>query len=88
MAMSFGEASFRYIVDVDGQLHGVERTCVDSRTLLALAGLDDGRRLLQIRGDLAVEVEPGSPVRLSEDEVAFFRSASPLEGALPLRLAA
>ena len=88
MAMRFGVASFRYIVDVDGQLHGMERSCVDARMLLALAGLDDGRRLLQIRDELAVEIEPGSPVRLSEDEVAFFRSASSLEGAPPLRLAA
>lgn len=88
MAMTFGEVSFRHIVDVDGQLHGIERGCVDARTLLALAGLDGGRRLLRIRGDLVVEVEPGSPVRLSEDEVAFFRSAPSIAGTPPLRLAA
>ena len=88
MAMRVGAASYRHIVDVDRQLHGMEQAFVDARALLALAGLDGGRRLLSIRGDLTVEVEPGRPVRLSEDEVAFFRSVPAPASFAPFRLAA
>lgn len=85
MALKFGSASFRHVVDVDGQLHGIEQRCVDAGTLLGLAGHAGGRRLYREVGDAMVEVDPGSPVRLNEDEVAFFRSVPWLRGcALPL----
>lgn len=74
MTMNFGTASFRHVVDVDGQLHGIEQSCVDVGALLGLAGHRSGRRLYREVGDAMVEVEPGKPVRLNEDEVAFFRS--------------
>ena len=87
MAMRFGSASFRHIVDIDGQLHGIEQQCVDARSLLGLAGHDAGRDLYQVRGDLMHPVEPGRSVRLSEDEVAFFRSV-PSTARIAMRLAA
>lgn len=88
MAMRFGAASFRHIVDVDGQLHGVESRCVNARAILALAGLDGGRALYRVRGDLATEIEQGRPIHLSEDEVAFFRSGPAVRREHPLALAA
>lgn len=86
MAMRFGAASFRHIVDVDGQLHGIENRCVDARAILALAGLDGRHPLYRVHGDLAIEIEQGRPISLSEDEVAFFRSGPAMraEHALPL----
>lgn len=87
MATTFGSRSFRHVVDVDGQLHGVEERLVAVSTLLALAGRDGRDTLFRVDRGCAVALDPARPVALSEDEVAFFETASAV-ARHPMRLAA
>ena len=65
---------FRHIIDVDGLLLGFQQEVVDTNTLLARVGLAGRRGLVRVVGEELVPLECCQPIRLSEDQVLFFRS--------------
>ena len=64
----------RHIVDVDGQLIGIESPAVRASHLLARAGIEGGRRLALVTDDRELTLGDDQLVDLSEREVLFFRS--------------
>lgn len=83
---------FRHIVDVDGQLIGVDAPVVTVADLLARAGRSAERRVFIVRGGARTLVEPHQPIALDENELLFVETvrASPMQPfrPLPFRLAA
>lgn len=75
----------RHIVDVDGQLIGIDPCTVSTVMLRALAGFRGD--LVQVLGELEMPLQSNQIVRLREDEVLFFRSTRRL-GADEWRAAA
>jgi len=72
--MAHLDHEFRYIVDVDGQLIGIDDTFVDAPSLLARAGCSPHARLSRVAGDLRIPVRAGEYLRLSPTDVLFFES--------------
>ncbi len=65
---------FRHIVDVDGQLVGIDAPVVDAITLMRRTGLTGARRLVLVRHGLRTNVGREDSIVLREDEVLFFES--------------
>lgn len=66
---------YRHIVDVDGQLIGIDAPVIDAVTLLRRTGLTGRRRLVLIRNGKRTNVGDQDRIRLREDEVLFFETA-------------
>jgi hypothetical protein len=71
-SMNVKPAELRHIVDVDGQLFGIEPATVNATVLKALAGVTGD--LMQVRGEFEVPLGALQSISLREDEVMFFRS--------------
>lgn len=67
-------AELRHIVDVDGQLFGIEPSRVSAAVLRALAGIRGD--IVQVVGEHEMPIRDGQSIRLLEDRVLFFRSRS------------
>ncbi len=72
--MRTGDIELRHIVDVDGQLIGIDADMVDASTLLARAGRGPDRRVFLVRAGERTAVAPHQRLRLSEREVLFFET--------------
>jgi hypothetical protein len=82
---------FRNIVDVDGQLLGIDSDVIDTATLLVRANRSPASRLWLVRAGERVLLPARQLVRLNQDEVLFFETdEAELGGPLPelARLAA
>lgn len=72
--MAAGIIEFRHIVDVDGQLIGIDAEVTDAATLLRRAGRSVDRRLVLVRIGERTALTAKDRIRLREDEVLFFES--------------
>lgn len=72
--MRTGDIELRHIVDVDGQLIGIDADVVDASTLLVHAGRGPDRRVYLVRAGERTAVAPHERLRLSEREVLFFET--------------
>lgn len=85
--MACWDIGLQHIVDVDGQLLGIDAEVIDTASLLARANRPADRDLWLIRAGERAAVQPRQLLRLSRDEVLFFETSS-RSGSLPQRLAA
>jgi hypothetical protein len=74
--MNVSNIELRYIVDVDGQLHGIDADVIDPAVLLSRAGRPLGCRLWLVRAGERVAIRAKQAIRLSKDEVLFFETES------------
>jgi hypothetical protein len=65
---------FRHIVDVDGQLIGIDAPVIDPITLMGRTDLTGERRLILVRHGLRTSVDLEDSIVLREDEVLFFET--------------
>lgn len=81
--MRMGDIELRHIVDVDGQLIGIDAAFVDVSTLLRRAGRGLYRRVFMVRAGERTAISPQQRIRLSEGEVLFFETMpAPMAQAL------
>ena len=73
--MNVSNIELRHIVDVDGQLLGIDAEVVDTATLLARANRPAASQLWMVRAGERVALEPRQAIRLREDSVLFFESS-------------
>lgn len=73
--MNISNIELRHIVDVDGQLLGIDAEVVDSATLLARAKRPAGSKLWLVRAGERIAIGARQAIRLSEDAVLFFETA-------------
>ncbi len=73
--MGFSDIGLRHIVDVDGQLLGIDAEVIDTASLLARANRPSERQLWCVRAGERIAVPPKHLIRLSEDEVLFFETS-------------
>lgn len=74
--MNIKNIALRHIVDVDGQLLGIDAEVVDPATLLARANRPAGSQLWLVRAGERIAIGARQAIRLSEDAVLFFETAS------------
>lgn len=86
--MAFWDIGLRNIVDVDGQLLGIDADVIDTASLLAKANQSPDRRIWLVRAGERLPLQARQLVRLSEDEVLFFETAVAGENRQSVRLAA
>jgi hypothetical protein len=72
--MAFWDLGLRNIVDVDGQLLGIDVDVIDTATLLARANRSLDRQLWLVRAGERVHLKARQLIRLSHDEVLFFET--------------
>jgi hypothetical protein len=67
----------RYVIDIDGSLRATNSRLVNAEEIIALHGrlAADATIVWEINGD-TVPLNRGDRIELSEDSVAFFRSAT------------
>lgn len=82
--MACSELCFRHIIDLDGQLAGIEEAVIDAASLLVQAGRKAGAPLYLIKAGSRTLIGPQDLVRLSEEEVLFFETcAAPVWQPIP-----
>ena len=92
--MRMGDLELRHIVDVDGQLIGIDADVVDAGTLLRRTHRSADRRVFLIRAGERIAIGTHQHIRLDEDEVVFFETMpapaaqAPSSRRAPTRLAA
>ena len=92
--MRMGDIELRHIVDVDGQLIGIDAGMVDASMLLRRAGRDPDRRVFLMRAGERTAIAPQQRIRLDEDQVLFFETMPAMvlqasgRAPFPVRLAA
>jgi hypothetical protein len=73
--MIFSDIGLRHIVDVDGQLLGIDAEMIDPTMLLKRANRPSDSSLWMIHAGERVAVYPDQLIRLVEDEVLFFQTS-------------
>jgi hypothetical protein len=86
--MGFSDIGLRHIVDVDGQLLGIDAEVIDPTYLLARANRSADRHLWMVRAGERLFVQPGQRIRLTRDEVIFFETSTSVGGRDFHRMAA
>ena len=86
--MGFSDIGLRHIVDVDGQLLGIDDEVIEAGSLLARANCPGDSRLWLVHAGERFPLEPRQLIRLSEDEVLFFESSVMVRREALHRLAA
>lgn len=86
--MNIQNIELRHIVDVDGQLLGIDADVVDTATLLARANRPAGTPLWMVRAGERFAVQPRQAIRLSENDVLYFETSIRAAWTLPERLLA
>lgn len=87
--MNISSIELRHIVDVDGQLLGIDAEVIDTATLLTKAHRPAESQLWLVRAGERVAIECRQAIRLSQDDVLFFEtSAMPARWVGPQLLAA
>ncbi|MBY8823370.1 hypothetical protein [Sphingomonas colocasiae] len=74
--MGFSDIGLRHIVDVDGQLLGIDADVIDTASLLARADRPADSQLWLVRAGERFAVRPKQLIRLSEDDVLFFETSA------------
>lgn len=85
--MAYWDIGLHHIVDVDGQLFGIDAEVINTASLLAKANCPPDCGLWFVRAGERVAVPPRSALRLSRDEVLFFETSDRL-ASIEHRLAA
>jgi len=86
--MNISNIELRHIVDIDGQLLGIDAEVVDTATLLARANRPATSQLWIVRAGARTPVEPRQAIRLSADDVLFFETSARADRWAPQLLAA
>ena len=86
--MGFSDIGLRHIVDVDGQLLGIDAPLVEAANLLARANCPEDSQLWMVQAGERFPLEPTQIIHLSEDEVLFFESSVMIRREALYRLAA
>lgn len=86
--MGFSDIGLRHIVDVDGQLLGIDQEAIEVGSLLARANRSTERHVWLVRQGERRYLDPTQIVTLSEDEVLFFETAETTGWSAMERLAA
>ncbi|MDO6414306.1 hypothetical protein Q4F19_07920 [Sphingomonas sp. BIUV-7] len=86
--MGFSDIGLRHIVDVDGQLLGIDAEVIDTSYLLAKANRPADRQLWMVRAGERLFVQPRQRIQLTQDEVIFFETSSHVSMQVPHRMAA
>ena len=88
--MNVSNIELRHIVDVDGQLLGIDADVVEPATLLARAKRPAGSQMWLVRAGERIAIGARQAIRLSEHDVLFFETATADSGhwAEPRLLAA
>ncbi|WCT72597.1 hypothetical protein PQ455_13260 [Sphingomonas naphthae] len=74
--MGFSDIGLRHIVDVDGQLLGIDAGVIDTSALLARANRPSDRQLWVVRAGERFLLQSKQRIHLSEDEVLFFETTA------------
>ena len=74
--MGFSDIGLRHIVDIDGQLLGIDAEMIDTTSLLARANCPEGSLIWMVHAGERVAIEPRQIIRLSEQSVTFFETSS------------
>ena len=74
--MGFSDIGLRHIVDIDGQLLGIDAEVIDTASLLARANCPANSLLWMVHAGERVAIEPEQLIRLSEQNVVFFETSS------------
>lgn len=74
--MGFSDIGLRHIVDVDGQLLGIDAEVIDTASLLARANRPADSHLWMVRAGERFAIQPKQLIRLSEDDVIFFETST------------
>jgi hypothetical protein len=76
MDMAFSNIGLRHIVDVDGQLLGIEAQVIDTESLLAKANRPADAQLWVVRAGERFPIRPKQLIRLWEDELLYFETSA------------
>lgn len=71
------DLGLQHIVDIDGQLLGIDAEVIDTTSLLARATLPADRQLWLVRAGERFQLAARQLVRLTKDEVLFFETSEP-----------
>ena len=74
--VNISNLELRHIVDVDGQLLGIDAEVVDTATLLARANRPASSDLWLVRAGERTRIGPRQGIRLSTDDVLFFETTT------------
>lgn len=86
--MACWDIGLNHIVDVDGQLLGIDAEVIDVNSLLARANRPMDHQLWMVRAGERFAMQARQLLRLSRDEVLFFETADPCFGEQAHLLAA
>lgn len=86
--MAYWDLGMKHIVDVDGQLLGIDAEVIDTTRLLEKANRPADSHLAMVRADERILLQPRQLIRLSSDEVLFFETDEHAAPILDQRLAA
>ncbi len=74
--VNISNIELRHIVDVDGQLLGIDAGSVDAAALLARANRPASSQLWTVRAGERFQIQPRQAIQLSESKVLFFETTS------------
>ena len=74
--MNILNLELRHIVDVDGQLLGIDAEVIDTATLLSRANRPAASQLWMVRAGERTAIAPRQAIRLSQDDVLFFETSA------------
>lgn len=86
--MAYWDLGMKHIVDVDGQLLGIDAEVIDTTRLLEKANRPTDSYLAMIRAGERILLQPRQLIRLSSDEVLFFETDERAALLVDQRLAA
>mgnify|MGYP007063370375 CR=1 FL=1 len=72
--MAYWDLGMKHIVDVDGQLLGIDAEVIDTTRLLEKANRPADSHLAMVRAGERILLQPRQLIRLSSDEVMFFET--------------
>ena len=86
--MAYWDLGMKHIVDVDGQLLGIDAEVIDTTRLLEKANRPTNSHLAMVRAGERILLQPRQLIRLSSDEVLFFETDERTALRMDQRLAA
>lgn len=86
--MAYWDLRMKHIVDVDGQLLGIDAEVIDTTRLLEKANRPADSHLVMVRAGERILLQPRQLIRLSSDEVLFFETDERAASIVDQKLAA
>lgn len=74
--MNVSNIELRHIVDVDGQLLGIDAEVIDTATLLSRANRPAASQIWVVHAGERRAIAPRQAIRLSQDDVLFFETSA------------